>query len=187
MKLLFVALTLIFVSAASSPVFAQDPAQGEIVAEPPRIMDPDQPEYFQFGAGPGFGLNLDSDKALFNANVAYNRNFSERITGKVIGDFNIGTADEVARFLNFALGTDIYLREVSGDYGTPYAALDLGYAFVRDGDSQTKDGAAIGGGLGFKFALAQINMDLNLHYTLLTAQIDGDNPSVFATRLAFTF
>ncbi len=177
----------------SLSAFAQDqvetglPASGEIAAEKSRIMDPERPTYFQLGTGVGFGFNLRSDKPLHNVNIAYNRNFSERFTGKIFGDLNVGSGDEVSRMMNFGVGTDVYLREVLSGYGTPYAAVDLGYSFVRNTAKETQEGAAVGAGLGFKFALARLNMDLNIHYTLLTAQISDDNPSVFATRLALNF
>jgi hypothetical protein len=150
-------------------------------------MDPDRPGYFQVGVGPSFALGLDSDAVMYNVVGAYNRNISDRLTGKIFGDFNLGTGADAAQFINVGLGTDIYLQEVRMDYGVPYLMADVGYGFVRDEDTQTQDAAVIGAGAGFKMAAEALNFDLNVHYSLLTAQLDGKTPSILGLRAAVNF
>lgn len=164
-----------------------DVAGGEVRAPSPRIMDPNRPGYFELGIGPGFGMGLDTDRVMYDINASYNRNFSDRLTGKIIGDFNLGSSSDSARFIDLGVGVDAYLQEVQMSYGIPYLSADLGYGFVRNNNDRTQDAPAVGVGTGFRFAAEAINFDVNLHYEFLTAQLDSTTPSILGIRAAMNF
>jgi hypothetical protein len=169
--------------------FAQDSVEtgGDVRAPSPRIMDPNRPGYLNVGVGPALALGLGTDQVLYNVNFGYNRNLSDRFTGKIFTDLNLGTAADSSRLVNFALGTDIYFREVVTGYGVPYAMADVGYGFARNEDDRTEDGIMIGAGAGFKFAAQALNVDVALHYAVLTGEIDGVVPSVLGLRAGLNF
>lgn len=162
-------------------------ASNEVTAPSPVIADRDFPGYFQLGVGPSFGLGMDSDAVMTDVMASYNYKFSEAIIAKGFGDFNLGTGSESARFINIGAGAEFYPSQSIVTFGKPYVGADVGYAFTRNNANETEDGIAVGAGAGFKFATAALNMDVNLHYSLLTEQIGSTNPSVFGIRLAVNF
>jgi hypothetical protein len=163
-------------------------SRGKINAPSPRFSNPERRGFFTIGLGPAFGGGLQTDNILLSLNMSYNRNATDRLTAKMLADLNIGTGSESARFLNFAIGSDFYPlagREFNG--GLPYLSADLGFAFTQDSEGLTKDAPAIGAGAGFKFTASELNLDLNRHYSILTTDIDGENPSLLGLRAAVSF
>jgi hypothetical protein len=195
MKSLLIMLSVVVGAVLPQIAHAQDystPAVSpevtpEVRAPSPRIMDPNRPGYFQIGAGPSFGLGMGSDQVMYDINLGYNRNFSDRMTGKLFGDLNLGSSSQPARYIDLGAGLDVYLSEVRQSYGIPYVTGDLGYGFVRNAVDRTQDAASIGAGAGFKFAAEALNFDVNVHYEVLTAQLDNTTPSVFGVRAAMNF
>lgn len=164
----------------------------EVRGPSPRIMDWNRPGYFRAAVGPSFASGLESSSPLINLNVGYNYNLNERLAAKVFSDFNLGSGGDSSRWINLGVGADYYLNEVVTGYGVPYVAADVGYSFTRTDDrgannEATLDAVAVGAGTGFKFSAADLNLDLNLHYTLLTAELEGRTPSIFGVRLAVNY
>ncbi|MES2964387.1 MAG: hypothetical protein V4760_10880 [Bdellovibrionota bacterium] len=162
-------------------------ASNEVVGASPIMGQREFPGFFQLAVGPSFGLGMDTDAVMTNVMAAYNYTFSDGVIGKGFVDGNFGSGSDSARFINVGVGGEFYPSQNLISFGKPYVAADAGYAFTRDNDDNTEDGIAVGAGVGFKFAAAALNMDVNLHYTLLTEQIDSTNPSVFGVRLAVNF
>lgn len=181
---------LFTILATASVGHAQEPttaAGGDVRAPSPRIMDPNRPGYFALGVGPSFAFGLNAETMLYNVAAAYNRNFSDRLTGKLFGDFNFGASSDPSRLINVGMGLDIFLQEVRPSYGIPYLMADVGFGFARDHANETKDAVMVGTGAGFKFASEALNFDVNLHYAVMTSDIRGRTPSVLGTRLAVNF
>jgi hypothetical protein len=131
---------------------------------------------------------MNSDQLMYNINAAYDMDFNQMVTGKVFGDFNLPTGSDTSRFINLGLGAEVYANDYTIAKGLPYLTGDLGYAFTqRNVTEEQTDGLALGAGAGFKFQASQTNLDVNLHYSILTAQVQGNNPSVFGVRLAVNF
>jgi hypothetical protein len=162
-------------------------AEGDVRAPSPRIMDPNRPGYFQVGVGPAVGLGLKSDRAMYNINVGYNHNLNERFTGKLMADFNLGAAEDTSRFISYTVGGDMYLNEIQQNYGIPYVSANVGFATARNNNDATEGGLVLGAGAGFKFAAQRMNLDVNLHYSLLTNELEGSLPSVLGLRAALNF
>ena len=194
MKRIFATLAIAgSVLAATTTAFAQEiPAEpavagGDIRSPSPRIMDPDRPGYFQLNVGPSFALGLESDTVMYDIVGAYNYNLSDRITAKLMGDFNLGTGSDAARLINLAVGADIFMNEVRMSYGIPYLTADIGYAMARNQDDKTLDAPSLGAGAGFKLAAEALNVDINLHYSIMTDQLEGRTPSVLGLRAGLAF
>lgn len=161
---------------------------GDVRAPSPRMANPNRLGTFMAGVGPAFPLGMNSDRLMYNVNAAYGINFNPTLTGKVFGDVNLATGGDTARFLNFGAAAEIFpfQSEVAG--GIPYIQGDVGYAFTRRNETEEQeDGLALGAGAGFKFMAAQTNLDVNLHYTVLTSQVADTNPSILGVRLAVAF
>ncbi|MEK7358246.1 MAG: hypothetical protein AAB250_17500 [Bdellovibrionota bacterium] len=124
---------------------------------------------------------------MTNITASYNYRFDENVVAKGLVDFALGSGSDSARFINVGIGGEFYPTQTLITFGKPYVGADVGYAFARDNDDNTENGIAVGVGTGFKFAAAELNMDVNLHYSLLTTQIESTNPSVFGARLAVNF
>jgi hypothetical protein len=167
--------------------FGASAQEGDVRAASPRIMDPNRPGYFQIGVGPAAGLGLKSDRAMYNINIGYNHNLNERFTGKVMADLNLGSGSDTSRYINYTVGGDMYLNEIQQNYGIPYITANLGYALVRNNNDVTEAGLSLGAGAGFKFAAERMNLDVNLHYSILTDEIEGSLPSVLGLRAALNF
>lgn len=163
-------------------------AGGEVRGPSPLFSRPDRMGAFQIGVGPAFGLGMNSDQVLYDITLGYAAPVNESVSIKGFGDLNLASGGDANRFLNFGVGADIFpLQSQLVMHGQPYLSADAGYAFTRDRNSATQDGIAVGAGGGFKFMAQDLNMDVNLHYTILTAKLQNDYPSVFGIRAAFNF
>ncbi len=160
---------------------------GEVVGASPAITNREFPGFFQLGVGPAVGIGMDTDAVMTNITASYNYRFDENVVAKGLVDFALGSGSDSARFINVGIGGEFYPTQTLITFGKPYVGADVGYAFARDNDDNTENGIAVGVGTGFKFAAAELNMDVNLHYSLLTTQIESTNPSVFGARLAVNF
>jgi hypothetical protein len=188
-NLIFAALAFVGgIASANAAQSAQGNVQsGELRAPSPLIVNWDRPGYFQFGLGPSFASNAQAPEPMWDLNFAYNYNVSNSFTAKAITDFNFGGSNDAARMINLALGVDAYFPELNTIVGTPYFGVDAGYSFLRNTREQTLDAPAIGATVGFKFAVDAMNFDMNAHYALMTAQLNGETPSIFAVRVATNF
>ena len=173
--------------AGADTGMAAAPATGEVAAPSPALQNPNRAGFFAIGVGPSFGLGLDQDDVMYNVIGSYNRNFSDYLTGKIFGDLNFGAGSDSGRFINVGFGADVYPATFTMAGGKPYVSGDVGYGFTRNDEDATKDAITVGAGAGFRFMAQELNMDVNLHYTLLTAQLDGTNPSVLGLRAAVNF
>lgn len=176
-----------YVSGTTQSGSVSGATTGEIRGPSPRFANPDRVGYFTIGAGPSFGVNLDNDNVMYNINAGYNVDVTDRLTAKGFGDFNLSTGNDDARFINLGVGVNVYMTEVTMGGGRPYLTGDIGYAFVKTNNDDTKDALSGGVGAGFQFSAAQLNVDLSLHYSLLFAQINNDTPSVFGLRAGVNF
>lgn len=160
---------------------------GETRAAAPRIARGDNLGYFTVGAGPAFSIGLDTDNPMYNILAAYNVDVRRDVTAKVLGDFSFGSGADVSNFINVAVGANYY--PFAGNvYGSrPYTMADLGWGFVRDEFEDTENGISVGVGAGFQFRAQELNFDVNIHYSLLTSEINDDIPSVLALRAAINF
>lgn len=174
---------------ASATSFAQesDVRAGDLRAPSPRIVNWDRPGYVQVGVGPSFASGLSEGGTLYDLMASYNYNVSDSFTAKALADFNFGNGASPSRLINLGIGADAYFSEFDTAYGIPYIGADLGYGFARNEREQTRDAFTVGVGTGFKFAAQQMNFDVNLHYLLVTAQLNGQNPSIFGARIATNF
>ena len=166
---------------------AAAPATGEVAAPSPALQNPNRAGFFAIGVGPSFGLGLDQDDVMYNVIASYNRNVSDYLTGKIFGDLNFGAGSDSGRFINVGFGADVYPATFTMAGGKPYVSGDVGYGFTRNNEDATKDAISVGAGAGFRFMAQELNMDVNLHYTLLTAELEGKNPSVLGLRAAVNF
>lgn len=165
-----------------------DASVGELTSASPRMISPDRAGQVQLGVGPSFAINMQNDNVMYDLLADYALDFSDNLVGKVFGDFNLATGSSNARFINLGLGADYFPTRDLLTFGKAYIGADLGFAFARDAMSRTADNVAAGLGAGFKFQAAEMNWDVNAHYTLLLAQIaDEHTPSVFGVRVAMGF
>jgi hypothetical protein len=181
------------ISGASSSSTNDSPtasgvAGGDVRAPSPVFQKPDRTGAFQIGVGPAFSLGMQSDQILYDVNIGYAMPLNEMFSGKAFGDLNLASGADANRFLNFGVGGDFFPMQSANMLGArPYLTADLGYAFTRDKDERTADAPAVGAGAGFKFAAQQLNLDVNLHYTMLTTKIQNDYPSILGIRAALNF
>ena len=161
-------------------------AGGAIIGSSPNI-ERNKFGYYGLGLGPSFSSGLANDHAMYDVIASYNHSFNDIVTGKIIGDFNIGSDTDTARFIDLGVGADAFLTALSYGAGRPYITGDVGYAFARDNFGNTNDNIAVGAGAGFKFLASQLNYDINLHYQVLTGKIAGTNPSLLGLRAAVNF
>lgn len=181
-------------AASSSSGTSQSPSVdlahgGDVRAPSPFVASSDRWGAFQAGIGPAFGAGMGSDQLLYDINLGYAVPINDTVSGKAFGDLNLATGADANRFINLGLGAEVFPLQSQAVMGTarPYLTGDLGYAFTRDKQEVTKDAPAVGAGAGFKFAAQQLNMDVNLHYSILTAKIQNDYPSVLGLRAALNF
>ncbi|HVK61641.1 MAG TPA: hypothetical protein VM432_08830 [Bdellovibrionales bacterium] len=174
-------------SGSDEGILNREAGANELRAPSPRTTGIDRKGYFGLGIGSSFAQSLETDTPLFNVNFSYNRNMGRIFTLKGIVDANLSTGSEDARWLNFAIGGDFFPAQSLFNYGAPYLSVDAGYSFVRDADSNTENAPALGVGAGFKFQAMKLNWDLNIHYSYLTEEIEGENPSMIGARFAFNF
>ena len=160
---------------------------GELRAPSPAVVNWDRPGYFQFGVGPSFGSGFKTNQAMYDLNLGYDYNLSNSFTFKAMTDFNFGSGSSASRLVNLSLGVDAYFAELDSVLGIPYIGIDVGYGFARNDKEQSQDAATVGAGAGFKFMVDAVNFDVNLHYAVLTAQIDGTVPTILGLRLATNF
>jgi hypothetical protein len=164
-------------------------ATAEAIRAPsPRLSDPSRTGFFQIGAGPSFGIGLDSDTVMYNILASYNRNFTEHWSGKVIADLYLGGGNDAARMINVGVGADYYLTHLGLTRALPYVTGDVSWGFARNGETEeTENAPVIGVGTGMKFIAADLNWDVNAHYSILTAELENTVPSVFGIRAAVNF
>jgi len=161
---------------------------GDVRAPSPLFARPDRRGAFQIGAGPAFSTGMESDQMLYNINAAYLMPFGDLISAKAFADFNLSAGSDAHRFINFGLGAELYPMGASTmGGGRPYIMGDVGYALTRNKNEATQDAPAFGLGGGYKFATQQLNMDVNLHYTVLTAKLEDKYPAVLGLRAAVNF
>lgn len=180
-RVLLLALSVVhFTSIAES----QTVSAGELGG--PRYLNSDRPTYFTLGAGPAFSTGLNADELMIDFLGSVNHSFSDYFTGKVIGDFILGSGSNTARFITAGVGADIYARRPT-DTMRPYLSVDGGAGFARNSESQTKDAAQFGIGAGFRTSAEIASLDLSLQYRVLSAQLNGATPSVLSVRVAGNF
>jgi hypothetical protein len=160
---------------------------GEARAQAPTLKGPNHPGYFQLGVGPSFSAGLGENDPMYDLAGSYHYNLSDRVAAKVMGDLNFASGTTSSRFADLGVGGDVYLSEMKMGYGVPYATADVGYGSVRDAASRTAEGAAVGAGAGFKVETEALNLDINLHYAVLTEQLNNTNPSILGLRMALNF
>jgi hypothetical protein len=147
-----------------------------------------KPIYYTVGLGPAVAVGLNTDHAVYNLLAAFNADINERYGAKILGNFTFGGSGDESRFAEIAVGGNLYFPEANIVGTKPYLTADVGYGSVRRADTQaTRDGAAIGAGLGFQIGAKQTNLDLLLHYAFLTATVAGETPSVLGLQLAVNF
>lgn len=163
------------------------PSVGELTAASPRLANPDRAGQIQLGVGPSFGIGMNNNNVMYDVLVAYAVDLSDNFVAKGFGDLNFGTGSEASRFMNFGIAGEWYPTRELLTFGKPYLGADIGYAFTRNVDNLQSNNLALGAGAGFKFQAAELNWDVNAHYTILMDDIAGDTPSVFGVRLALGF
>lgn len=174
-------------STATASNFSGTPsAGGDVRAPSPAFGRDDKYGFLQLGVGPSFSTGLGTDSLLYDINVGYIVPMNELVSAKAFGDINIANGSDASRLINLGLGAEIYPWGTFNG-GQPYVVGDVGYAFARDDDQRILDAPAIGAGAGFKFAAQQLNMDVNVHYSVMTGQIQDTNPSVLGLRAAINF
>lgn len=165
-----------------------DTGAGDVRAPSPIFHHPGRHGAFQVGIGPAFSTGMASDQLLYNVNLAYAHPVHNLISLKAFGDFNMSASSDPNRFLNFGVGADVFpMGSHSVGGGRPYLTGDVGYAFIKNKNDASKDAPAVGLGGGYKFATEKLNMDVNLHYTMLTAELQNETPSVLGLRAAVNF
>lgn len=170
-------------AASDSPMGA-----GDVRAPSPLFARPDRRGAFQIGAGPAFSTGMESDQMMYNLNAAYVMPFGDLFSAKAFGDFNLSAGSDPHRFLNFGIGAELYpMGATTMGRGRPYVAGDIGYALTRNKNDVTQDAPAVGVGGGYRFLTQQLNMDVNLHYTMLTAKLEDKYPAVLGLRAAVNF
>jgi hypothetical protein len=160
---------------------------GELTAASPRFQDPNRAGQFQLGVGPSFGIGMNNDNIMYDILLAYAVDLSDTFVAKGFGDLNFATGSESSRFLNFGVAGEYYPTRELLTFGKPYLGADLGYAFVRDAQSNNTDNLAVGAAAGFKFQASELNWDVNAHYTILLDDLNGDTPNVLGVRVALGF
>ena len=184
MKYVFTSLFLAALMAFAFSAEAQENYSSAI--KTPRYMNPDRPLYFTIGAGPAFSTGLDSDETMVDLYASVNRNFSEYIAGKLIGDVIMGGGANSARLITGGVGLDFYVKGPT-DAMRPYVTIDAGAGFARNGSAETRDAAEFGLGGGFRSSSERANFDLSLQYRVLGAQIRDETPSALSLRVAGNF
>lgn len=163
------------------------PSVGELTAASPRLANPDRAGQIQLGVGPSFGIGMSNNNVMYDVLIAYAVDLSDNFVAKGFGDLNFGTGSEASRFMNFGIAGEWYPTRELLTFGKPYLGADVGYAFTRNTFNQQSDNLALGAAAGFKFQAADLNWDVNAHYTVLMDDIDGATPSVLGVRLALGF
>lgn len=161
---------------------------GDVRAPSPIFHGADRKSSFQIALGPAFSTGMATDQLLYNVNLAYALPVHEYVSLKGIGDFNLSAGSESTQFMNFGLGADLFpmgTAAVTG--GRPYLTGDVGYAFIRNKNDASTEAPAVGLGGGYKFVTEALNMDVNLHYTILTAQLQDETPAILGLRAAINF
>ncbi len=183
-KLLFMTVIYFFVAGTAQ---AQIGSAGETRAAVARVQDTGRPIFGTAALGPAFTSGLESGGPMYNVIAALNYNFSREISGKIIGDLAWGGGDNAERFFNFGLGADYSPMAWVMGRTTPYVTADAGLGLTRNAGENEENGLAFGAGGGLRFLAQRMNWDVNLHYTLLTAQNEGSTPSVLGVRGGVNF
>ena len=147
------------------------------------------PGHVTVGLGPGFGMGMNSANAMYSATGGYIWDFTPRFAGKVMGEADLGSGNDNARMLDAYIGADAYIPEIyMGDNAKPYVTANLGIGSARNQASDGATGLTAGFGAGVRIPTNEkTDLDILLHYELLTASVDGANPSVLGIRAAFNF
>ena len=173
-------------AVADNTMGSGTPQGGAIIGSSPN-NERDHFGYYGLGIGPSYSSGLANDHAMYDIVASYDHAYNDIVTGKVFGDFNLGSSSDSAQFIDLGVGVDAFMSALSLGAGRPYLTGDLGYAFARDNNNNTDDNIAVGAGVGFKFLASQLNYDINLHYQVLTGKIAGTNPSLLGLRAAVNF
>lgn len=147
------------------------------------------PGYWTVGLGPGFGVGMESGNIMYSVAGGYVWELAQRISGKAVLEANLGSGSDNAQLIDLSAGADAYLTQdpVVGS-ARPYVTADVGFGTARNQRSETQAGVTAGAGTGLRFAATDAtNMDVLLHYKLLTSTLAGANPSVLGIRAAFNF
>lgn len=160
---------------------------GESRGAAPRIAS-QRNGYFTLGVGPSFPAGLNSNTVMYGINGAYTSDLSERIGARLFGSLNFGAETDASRFFDFGAGMNVYIPEARMTNARPYLTADVGIGSARRRAPEvTKDAVTAGVGAGFQFAAQELNMDVVLHYTQMTASLEGNIPSILALQLAVNF
>jgi hypothetical protein len=125
---------------------------------------------------------------MYGINGAYTSDLSERIGARLFGSLNFGAENDASRFFDFGAGMNVYIPEARMTNARPYLTADVGIGSARRrAPEATKDAVTAGVGAGFQFAAQELNMDVILHYTQMTASLEGNIPSILALQLAVNF
>lgn len=172
---------------SATVVEAKPEVGGDLRAPSPKVLDPNRRGFFQLGVGPAYGAALVSDSLMYNVVGSYNFNTSERWTLKGLADLYMGTGTVTSRLYNFGAGAEYYISELDSSTGVPYVAGDAGIGFGRNAEDQTATALTLGAGAGFRFAVRELNCDINAHYAQMTANVGPSAPAVFAVRGSVAF
>ena len=161
---------------------------GMVIRAPePQVAHHDDERFFQIAVGPSFANGLNSSRPLTDLSLAYHNQIAAPISLSGSVDANIATGADRAQFIDIAVGVERISTSAMMRRSQPYVGADLGYAFVRNNDDVTENGLAAGVGTGVRIGTNPASIDVNLHYSVLTAQLRGSNPSVFGVRAAANF
>lgn len=145
------------------------------------------PGYFSAQAGVGNAAGLGTQNSLFNLRVGYNVEYSPLVTGRVIGDFNIGTGSDNAYFNDIAVGANVFIPAIQLGAFKPYIGADAGVGFVRNSAADRRAGLALAANTGFQWLASQTALDVSLRYEALTTNVSGDAPSVLSLNAGLDF
>jgi len=145
------------------------------------------PGYFSAQAGVGNAAGLGTQNSLFNLRAGYNVEYSPLVTGRVIGDFNMGTGSDNAYFNDIAVGANVFLPAIQLGAFKPYIGGDAGVGFVRNSAAARGAGLSLAADTGFQWLASQTALDVSLRYEALTANVNGDAPSVLSLNAGIDF
>ena len=183
------------ISAIALPALAEEtiveatPKTARSVRAPsPAILDPSRQGFFSVAVGPAYGVNLETDALMYNFQGAYNFNINERVSLKGLADLYFGSGSVSSRLMNFGIGADVYLPEINpSKSGIPYVSGEAMIGNGRNAREETATGLALGAAAGYKFQVSETNLDVAVHYSLLTATVGSNNPSVLGARVGVHF
>jgi hypothetical protein len=162
---------------------------GETIGTVPRIARITPPaNHFTVGFGPTIPIGLNSGNLMYGINAGYGVDYTDRIGGKVFGNFNFGSGSDTSRLIDLGVGANLYFPEVRTRGTRPYITGDIGYGSARRNVTEsTKDSLIAGAGAGFQFSAQAMNLEVMMHYAAMTADLEGSVPSILQLQLAVNF